>query len=307
MTTLVPARLNGRGDPSPRPEPEDTQTGQRGGWFARHPDWPIATYLIAFPLWWGLGVVDYMPVVLAIPMLHRMYQWRATRSRSIRVPPGFGIWLVFLIVMLAGITTISQTAPVTIASPSGTRMISYALRSADYLAVTVMLLYAGNLTERELSRKRLAWWMGLLGIYTLVGGLGGIVNPRFQFTAPISVLVPKSLQATNGQLQVMLHPGFSEVQGILGYSVGLPRPRSTTRTRGETRSPSCCRGCSWPGGHMARAGSAGPSWSCSPSRPYPPRTPWTGACGWAWRSASATWPSATRPGGNWPCWPGSAA
>ena len=69
--------------------------------------------------------------------------------------------MLFLICMLAGAATLSLAAPGTIASPVGNRIISFADRGASYLAVTVLLLFAGNLTRRELSRQRLAWLLGL--------------------------------------------------------------------------------------------------------------------------------------------------
>lgn len=206
--------------------------GQR--WFERHPAWPLTAYLAGYPLWWALGLADFMPVVLAVPIAVQMYRWRVNRDRRLRVPPGFALWLLFLIVMLAGVTTLAQTAPDTIVSPASTRLVSFGLRALDYIGCTFMLLYAGNLTEEELPRRRLAWLMGLLGIYTVIGGLAGVADPRFQFTAPIAAVIPRSLQNTNAELQVLLHPGFSEVQGILGHAEGRPKaPFDYTNTWGN--------------------------------------------------------------------------
>jgi hypothetical protein len=235
-TTLTRAGQNGRGDggaPLPSAMPRRTPE-RRLSWFARHPAWPISAYLIGYPVWWALGIADFMPVFLAVPMLWYMYQWRVRKDRKLRLPPGFLIWALFLIVAVAGIMTLGQQAPDTIVSTSSTRLISYGLRTADYLGCTVMLLYAGNLTESELSRKRLAWMMGLVGIYATIGGLCGILDPRFQFTAPLAALVPGSIQNNNGELQIVLHPGFSEVQSFLGYAEGRPKaPFDYTNTWGN--------------------------------------------------------------------------
>jgi hypothetical protein len=84
-------------------------------------------------------------------------------------------------------------------------------------------VYAGNLTEEELPRRRLAWLLGLVGIYTVIGGVLGVLDPHFQITSPTAYVLPHSLQNNNGLLAMMLHPGFSQVQNILGYAVGRPR------------------------------------------------------------------------------------
>ena len=226
-TALDRAGQNGMGgDATPSAEPRvpgRTHQVKRRSWFARDPAWPIVVLCVGWPLWWCLGVGDYFPIVLAFPMIRRMYHWRVNRERTIRLPPGFTVWSLFLIVTLVSISAISLTAPNSVASPTGSRIISWALRTGVYFAVTVLLVYGGNLTEKELPRRRLAWLLGLVGIYTVVGGVLGVLDPHFQFTSPLAYLLPHSLQNNNGLLAMMLHPGFSQVQNILGYAVGRPR------------------------------------------------------------------------------------
>jgi hypothetical protein len=185
------------------------------------PAWPVEALLIAWPLWWLLGFGDYFVALLAIPMMGRMYAWRSV-GRKVRFPPGFGLWLLFLVIMLAGVAELSVTAPGTIVSPASHRLISWAMRALDYGGVTILLLYAGNLTERELPRKRLAGLLGLVGVYAVIGGLGGVIAPSVHFTSPLAYVIPQSQQLSNGQLFTMLHPGFSEVQNFLGYAEGRP-------------------------------------------------------------------------------------
>src|SRR5437763_269906 len=174
---LPRTRQNGRAvRPAPgaaTTRPHDEPAGPPGSWFARHPAWPISALLIGWPLWWILGISVYTPVLLAIPITMTMYRWRASGRREIRVPPGFGIWLLFLMVSVISVAAVNLTAPDTVASPISNRVISWALRTASYGAVTAFLLYAGNLTERELPRRRLAWLLGLVGLYTVAGGLAG--------------------------------------------------------------------------------------------------------------------------------------
>jgi hypothetical protein len=213
-----------QGAPAAGPQvPGRTLRVKRRSWFARDPAWPIVVLLAGWPLWWCLGIGDYFPMVLAFPMVRRMWLWRVYNDRTIKLPPGFKIWSLFLLVTLFSIATISLAAPGTAPSPTGSRIISWALRTGVYLAVTVMLVYAGNLTEEELPRRRLAWLLGLIGIYTVIGGVLGVLDKHFQFTSPTSYLLPHSIRNNNGTLGMMLHPGFSQVQNILGYAVGRPR------------------------------------------------------------------------------------
>src|SRR5262249_24493086 len=143
----------------------------------RGPAWPVTYLLLGYPLWWALGIADFMWIILAVPMIARMAAWRSRGNRPIRVPPGFGLWLVFLVIVVAGIATITLTAPGTVPSPVSHRVLSYVNRTAGYLADTVLLLYAGNLTERELPRRTFAGMLGFVGILAVVGGIAGMLMP----------------------------------------------------------------------------------------------------------------------------------
>jgi hypothetical protein len=125
------------------------------------------------------------------------------------------------------------TAPGTIVSPLSNRLISYSVRTVQYLSFTVLLLYVGNLTERELPRRRLAWLLGLLGIYTVGGGIAGMLEPSFRFSSPVLLLLPHSA-ASNTFIQAEVKPGFAQVQTVLGAPEGRPdAPFDYTNTWGN--------------------------------------------------------------------------
>jgi hypothetical protein len=192
----------------------------------------VTALLAGYPVWWALGLADPSVIILAIPMVLRMRSWHRS-GRKIAVPPAFGLWLLFLICALAGLATLGLSAPDTVVSSISNRLLSYVDRSLTYGALTVILLYAGNLTERELPRRRLAWQLGLVGIYTVLGGLGGVVDAPFQFTSPLAYLLPKSIQA-NSLVQAALYPGFSQVTNVLGMTEGRPKaPFEYTNTWGD--------------------------------------------------------------------------
>jgi len=189
--------------------------------------------LAGYPLWWALGFGDYIFVVAAIPMVSRMVRWRLSRDRAIRVPPGFGLWLLFLVFSLAGLAAISLTAPGTINSPVASRLLAFSMRNASYLSITVLLLYVGNLTERELPRHRLGCLLGLVAIYTTAGGVAGVLAPGLSFNSPMLLMLPSHIQA-NPYIQAEMHPSLAQVQSILGTPQGRPdAPFPYTNTWGN--------------------------------------------------------------------------
>ncbi len=206
----------------PRP-PRGRHRGQRPlrAWLAARPAWPVTALLAGYPLWWALGVADQSVIFLAVPMLLRMRGWRRA-GRPVRVPPAFGLWLMFLIVVAAGFASLGLTAPGTVDSPLSNRLLSFVVRGLTYLGLTVILLFAGNLTEDELPRRRLAWLLGLVGIYATLGGLGGVLAPSLQFTSPLAYVLPHGVQQ-NSLVQAALYPGLSQVTDVLGVIEGRPK------------------------------------------------------------------------------------
>ncbi len=214
------------------PEPARSRPS-RGSWLARHPAWPVTALLAGYPLWWALGLGDYIWILLAIPMAARLYAWSAAGNRKIRVPPGFGLWLLFMVVVVIGAAALSAKAPGTLTSPVSNRVISYGVRFVGYLGDTVLLLFVGNLTERELPRARLAWLLGLVALYTIAGGLLGALFSHLHFTSPLAAIVPNRLQAGNQILQAQLHPAFAQLQSVLGSSGRPDAPFAYTNIWGN--------------------------------------------------------------------------
>jgi hypothetical protein len=138
---------------------------------------------------------------------------RAPRGRWLARHPARPVTLL----LAAGIATISAAAPGTLASPVSNRIISYTVRALGYLGDTAMPLFVGNLTERELPRGRLAWLLGLVGLYAVAGGVFGVFFAHLHFTSPLAAIVPHRLQAGNQFLQTQLHPAFAATGAPLGF------------------------------------------------------------------------------------------
>jgi hypothetical protein len=66
--------------------------------------WPLYLLFGAYPLWWLLGLSAFVWPLLAIPMAASLLM----RDR-VRAPRGFGVWLLFLSLMLASGTQLNDT------------------------------------------------------------------------------------------------------------------------------------------------------------------------------------------------------
>ena len=205
-------------------------------------------------MWWALGIADFIWIIMAIPMLSRMAAWRR-QGRRVRAPAGFGLWVLFIVCAVAGVLVLSVVAPGNGAELAGHRLLSYTNRTLTYVGVTVVLLYACNLTEHELPRRKLAYLLGLMAIYTTAGGLAGMAASHVSFKSPFLLILPHSVQA-NPFIQASMHPGLSQYRTSSALPRDARRRPSTTPTCGARSSRSWCRSCWPPGGSGAQGGSA---------------------------------------------------
>jgi hypothetical protein len=184
------------------------------------PAWPVTGLLALYPLWWALGLGVLVFPLLAIPMLVLLLRRRAA-GRAVRMPPGFLWWAVFLAAAVISVGALGADPPGTVAEHASSRLVAVLFKLGMYLALTVLLLYAGNLNERELPRRRLAALLGWLFVVTVAGGLLGIVAGRFAFTSPVEMLLPGGLR-NKGFIQSMVHPYAAQIMDLVGGE--KPRP-----------------------------------------------------------------------------------
>lgn len=141
------------------------------------PRWPFAAMLIAYPLWWALGPGSMAWIPLALVMVLYM-----VRRGRIRVPRGFGIWLLFLVLMLVSVIGID--------SPD--RLVGFVYRAAQYLAVTVVFIYAYNARAR-LTTKYVLGVLTVFWLWVVIGGYASMAFPMFSFSTPMSSVLPQGL------------------------------------------------------------------------------------------------------------------
>jgi hypothetical protein len=184
------------------------------------PAWPLTGLLALYPLWWALGLGVLIFPMLAVPMLVLLVRRRAA-GRPVGLPPGFLCWALFLAAAVISIAALGADPAGTVVEHAGTRLVAVLYKLGMYLSLTVLLVYAGNLTEQELSRRRLVRLLGWLFVVTVAGGLLGMVAGNFEFTSPVEWLLPSAV-GDKGFVQSLVHPYAAQIMDLVGGE--KPRP-----------------------------------------------------------------------------------
>lgn len=180
------------------------------------PGWPLAGLLVLYPIWWALGLGPFILVLAAVPMT-----WQMWKNSWIRLPPGFALWGLFLIWVLVSGVALDAVPPDTLPQTGIGRYVAYGMRLATYVAITVIMMYAGNLPRRLVSTERITKWLSVLFLWTVAGGALGMIFPNASFDSPMKFLLPSTL-VDNDFVAGLLTPSFAQVQDIVGGA--LPRP-----------------------------------------------------------------------------------
>src|SRR4051812_38790512 len=192
------------------------EAGPASAGLGYRPGWPLTALLVLYPVWWALGMGTLILFVLTIPMVIHLL-----RRPQVTVPPGFGLWLLFLAWAVASTALLSYDPPGVVDAPASGRLVSVIFTMACYLGATVVLLYAGNLSEEEFPRQRLVGQLGAFFCVVVAGGLLGVLAPHFQFTSLVELLLSPSVRQ-NGFVRSLVHPAAAQLQGVLGFD--SPRP-----------------------------------------------------------------------------------
>ena len=180
------------------------------------PGWPLSALLVLFPLWWILGLAPFILILVAIPMA-----WQMWKHQWFRLPPGFAPWALFLIWVLMSGLMLDAVPPDTLPQTGIGRYVAYAMRLASYVAITVVMLYVGNLPRSLVSSRKIVSWLSVLFLTTVAGGYLGMAFPTVSFSSPMKYLMPGAL-VDNDFVAGLLTPSFAQVQDIVGDS--MPRP-----------------------------------------------------------------------------------
>jgi hypothetical protein len=179
------------------------------------PGWPLAVLFLGFPIWWALGLAQLIFFAMAVAMAVIL-----RKKGSIRVPRGFGLWLLFMVWMFAGVLLIRADAPQTVPGGGIGRVFGFGVWAGWYVAITIVMLYVAN-TARELSTLRIVRLLGWMFVVTAGFGVLAVLVPTLEFKSPMEMLLPRQLTSANF-VRTLIHPSLSSSSDFLGYV--QPRP-----------------------------------------------------------------------------------
>jgi hypothetical protein len=170
------------------------------------PTWPVTVVVPGLVVWWALGLAPFVRFVVIVPMALRLLA-----TRRVRIPAGFGVWMLFLgLVALSGL----QVEPA--------RIVLFAFHAGEYVAAGVFLLYVHDLAVRDpgvtarVRRSLVHAW------YLLVGtGWLAILVPTLTLPSLSQSILPARL-ATDPWVTTLTTPAVAQVQDFLGFPI--PRP-----------------------------------------------------------------------------------
>jgi hypothetical protein len=177
--------------------------------------------LAFYPIWWALGLGVLIFPIMAAVMAWMLLRRRLTAGVRVALPPGFAWWALFLLVVVVSIGALDETPAGTVDSPFVSRLLAVTFRLGEYAALTMIMIYVGNLTEGQLSRRRLVRLLGWLFAVTVAGGALGMFAGRFQFASPVELLLPAGLRAQTF-VASLVHPSAAQMMDVLGHD--SPRP-----------------------------------------------------------------------------------
>ena len=179
--------------------------------------WPLTMYFYLYPLWWVLGVSKLIIFFMAIPMLFSLI-----KHHDVRVPRGFGFYLLFLMWFGLGVTMLWVQAPGTDPKHGIGPLIGFSFRILWYVSVTVACLFVLNSDRTRLTSVRIGRMFAFLFLVTIAGGLVGLAMPTLDFPSLVELGLPKSVLKSEF-LSAMFHPRIVLNSEFLGYS----QPRVT--------------------------------------------------------------------------------
>ena len=166
-------------------------------------------YLIAFmPLLWWMGLAFFTFAIVAVPMGIALLS-----MKPIRMPKGYGIWLLFMGWMIASIVTLDPTVG---------RLLSWAVRAGIYIGSTILFLYIYNLPQKMLPTGRVLGMIAGIFVFTaVIGGYLGLIFGDATVPTLMSQILPQSL-LSNSFVRNIVQPPFAQAQDFLGFPLNRP-------------------------------------------------------------------------------------
>ena len=169
--------------------------------------WQMYLFFGLYPVLWVLGLSYFLWPAMAVVFCASL-----CLRRPVRVPPGFGLWGLFLLWMLASVIELD----------SSQRLMFFGWRALIYVTATALLLWVYNASEDELPSDAVAGALTCLWAVSILGGLVGVFYPELSFHSLAQQVLPKSI-LSNPTVYAYVHPALAEMQfKALGHPIGRP-------------------------------------------------------------------------------------
>lgn len=179
------------------------------------PTWPLTLLFAGLPVWWLLGVWQIMFFVMAVPMAAYLM-----RQRSIEMPRGFGLWLLFIGWLLTGYLVLQVDAPGAVPGNSANRYITFSYRLGWYAISAIVALYVVN-TRRLITTHRIACAVAWLFVMLIIGGTIGLLAPNLSFPSALQTVLPGGI-ASHPFVHSLIHVQFAQVHHFLSEPQARP-------------------------------------------------------------------------------------
>jgi len=170
------------------------------------PAWPVLALLWGFPVFWLLGATVIAGVALTVVMLSFLAHYRA-----VRLVPGVYAFAAFMVWVI----------PCVIMIDSASRLLGYAYRFSILAIVGTAFVYTISAGSR-LGRRQLVNGLTFVWLFTIVGGVVGLLIPEVRLSTPVGILLPGSL-TSNDYVHDLFFPPMAEIQHPFGSPVEFVR------------------------------------------------------------------------------------
>jgi O-antigen ligase len=164
--------------------------------------WPLAPFPGLLVLWL-MGLNYLIWPLIGLSLLIGLFV-----RGDVRVPQRFGIWMVFLALVVISATQLAATD----------RAMSYGYRFSMYFSATMLLLYIYNTPRSQLPVRTIVNLLAIGWCMVVLGGLLGLVAPKVELTSPMEVLLPADI-IDIPLVSDMVSPAFAKQAAFVGLGI----------------------------------------------------------------------------------------
>lgn len=171
------------------------------------PRWPIFVLVVGFPVWWALGAVPLLPLVMVAIMVFYLMN-----SARVVVLPGMAAWFFFLVWVLAAAINVHGAGD----------LVGFGMRAMELLLAGVSMLYIAN-AGMSLPKKRMISYLVVLWIAIVCLGFLALLMPEMRLKTLLGSFLSESI-SSNELVRNLVSPPLAEIQQPWGAPKPFIRP-----------------------------------------------------------------------------------